>query len=135
MKIEENIYLTKWAKEPIPFGAFQDYIIFESSLNNQFVMHKLELDFITKKLHTLFFEQRKIKYIQIFEEWHECTGFNDIYDCVSILKDVTDTTIEALSCITDVISDDYGDLHPKDLEALIRFLIENQSGIISFRQE
>lgn len=134
MKIEENIYLTKWAKEPIPFGAFQDYIIFESSLNNQFVMHKLELDFITKKLHTLFFEQRKIKYIQIFEEWHEVTGFLGADDCVSILKDIEDT-IDAMSYLDVLDSNDYGQLNQKDLDALRKFFIENQSVIISFRRE
>lgn len=134
MKVEKNIYLTKWAKEPLPFGAFQDYIIFESSLNNQFVMHKLELDFIAKKLHTLFFEQRKIKYIQIFEEWHEVTGFLGADDCVSILKDIEDT-IDAMSYLDVLDSNDYGQLNQKDLDALRKFFIENQSAIISFRRE
>lgn len=64
---------------------------------------------------------KKSKYIQLIREWNECTGFNDINEKPSILKDNEDT-IHAIEQIEGVDKLEFAKMTNDDLKLLLAFL-------------
>jgi hypothetical protein len=130
----ENCYKTKWAQEPPPYGAFEDYVILETESGALFIMHDAEFNWICENLYNLYDNKRKIGYIQILREWNETKGFDDIDGIPSKINDVSDT-IKALSRLEPLTKPSFGELLNDDLEKLILFLRNNESSMIVIKKE
>ncbi len=125
---------TYWSKESPPFGAFDDYVIIESSdKNERILIRPEEFNFLTSELFKNW-KKGKSKYIQILKEWNECSGFNDINETSSEILDVMDT-IDALRMINGVAKVEYNTVTKNDLKLIIDFLISNQNKKLRIRKE
>jgi len=88
-----KVYYTKNAQEDPPWGAFDDEVVFHSEEDSEsFVMREDEFDWLAHRLFEIW-QRKQSPYIQILKEWQTCIEFQDIGSPVSIIPDVTDTTI------------------------------------------
>lgn len=130
----ENNYKTKWVKEPVPYGSFEDYVTMETDSGVSFTMHQAEFDWIAERLYDLYQKEKKIKYIQILREWNETTGFEDIDGTPSTIVDILET-IAALSYLEPLVAPPFGEPSKDDIENLKIFLKTNESSVINIRKE
>ena len=83
-------YRTTWSKKHPPYGAFDDYVVFKSiRAQYKFLIRPEEFDFIMEKAFNLW-QEGKIGYIQILKGWNESSGYNDVDDIPTIIKDIDD---------------------------------------------
>ncbi|MCO7223896.1 hypothetical protein [Pleionea sp. CnH1-48] len=123
--MEKFIYRTQWAKEPAPYGAFDDYVIFDVDSGASFQMHEAEFDWLASQLHQLCFKENQVPYLQIVKEWNECIGFYDDEETSSVIGDRVDT-LSALSKVKARIETDWGELSQSDLMSL-HVLVQTRS--------
>ena len=125
-KNQMNEIKTSWSKESPPYGAFDDYVIFESiDKNERILIRPEEFDFLIAQLFENW-KKRKSKYIQILREWNECSGFNGIDEKPSIILDNRDS-INAIKLIKGVKEMKFATLTKRDVETLLVFLIRNET--------
>ena len=127
-------YNTKCSLEPLPYGAFEDYVILRSCSGASFKMHEAEFDWIARQLYDLYQTREEVAYIQILKEWNELVGFCSVEEKPSQILDLSDT-VEAISQITASAEDVWGEPTGTDLIALCRFLNRNMSCDITIEKE
>jgi hypothetical protein len=127
-------YRTTWSKEDPPYGAFDDYVVFESMLDGDRVYVRPEEfnDLMGKVFDS--FQEGKIKYIQVLKEWNELTGFCDIDENPSRLHD-TEEFLDSLRIINGSKEKEFAKIMQDDIQLLVDFLVEHKNEDISVRKE
>jgi hypothetical protein len=129
-----RVYKTCWSKENPPYGAQDDYIIFESiASQHQFLMRPEEFDFIMNKIFDLW-RNGQCSYIPILKDWNELGGFNDIQELPSKLDQV-DELIDTLNFITGSDQRSFAQITQDDLLQLATFLLFFKEEGIMIRKE
>ncbi|MCH2225837.1 MAG: hypothetical protein MK066_13790 [Crocinitomicaceae bacterium] len=117
---------TSWSKEKPPYGAFDYFVIIESSKSKERILIRPEeFEYLTNQLFDNW-KLKKSKYIQLLREWNECTGFNDIEENPSIIKDIEDS-INAIKGIVGVNEVEFAKMTNEDLKLLLVFFERNKS--------
>ena len=125
---------TSWSKEIPVYGAFDDYVIIESTATNErFLIRPEEFEFLTARLFENF-KKGKSNYIKLLKEWNECSGFNEGYEKPSVLLDIKET-IEAIKLIEGVEKMEFALLTKADLEMLLDFLVKNENNSLIIWKE
>lgn len=123
-------FRTSWSKEHPPYGAFDEYVVFESLENhNKFFIRPEEFDFMMGRLFDRW-KEGKIGYIQILKEWNELSGYNDIEELPTTVDNIQEF-IEALKLVEGVDRQEFATMTDKDLKELIDFLVAfNKEGFL-----
>ena len=127
-------YKTKWANESPPYGAFDDYVIFESLIsNNRFLLRPEESNCLMTKLFDKW-QQNKIDYMHVLKDWNESLGAWS-GGGTTLITDLP-KFIEAIRLIdTTHNSERYGDMTSQDIGRLVEFLTNHQDEEISIHCE
>jgi hypothetical protein len=127
-------YRTTWSREDPPYGAFDDFVVFESMLHgDRMYIRPEEFGDLMSRVSDCYQEGR-IKYIQILKEWNELTGFCDIDETPSRLHDIKEF-IDSLRMIRGAKNKEFAKIMQDDIQLVIDFLVEHQNGDISIRKE
>ncbi|WNJ17148.1 hypothetical protein [Pontibacter sp. G13] len=125
---------TSWSKQSPPYGAFDDYVIIESSeAQERICIRPEEFEYVANQLFDNW-KLKKSKYIQMLREWNECTGFNDMEGNPSILTDIEDS-IHAIKGIEGVHEVEFSKMTHEDLKLLLGFFERNQNGVLKIWKE
>ena len=116
---------TEGCTRELPYGALDYHIIIESrTANEKFLIRPEEFNYLAEHLFKNW-QAGKSKYIQLLQEWNECTGFFNDEGTPSILSDLQDT-IYAIQQVEGVERLVYGKMTHNDLALLIAFLEQNK---------
>ncbi|RAW00755.1 hypothetical protein [Pseudochryseolinea flava] len=128
-------FKTKWASELPPWGAFDDYVILESSItHDKFITRPEEFNFMMDNLFAKW-QEKKIEYIQVLKDWNECLGAWSVEASLTVIEDLPNF-IDTIKLIDGVDNGEaYGILENRDLKRLMEFLIHHQDERISIREE
>lgn len=115
-------YRTTWSKQPPPYGAFDDYVIFESLKNHHtFRLRPEEFNWLMEQMYDHWIK-RKSTYHQVLREWNEGTGFEDGRETPLVIEDVH-TFLDALSLIEGSEEKVFGRMTREDIQLLMNFLL------------
>lgn len=127
-------YRTFWSKESPPYGAFDDYVIFESlDRSYKFLIRPEEFNFIMGKIWDLW-RAGATGYFEILKDWNESTGFNDIEELPSIIHEIQEF-INALMLVKGVNQPEFAQATIEDIQELIKFLNTHRDKGILIRKE
>lgn len=127
-------YRTIWSKDEPPYGAFDDYIVIESSKNsNRFLIRPEEFDFMMDRVFNKW-KDREIPYFKTPTNWNEIKGFNDIDEVPEPIEDPKEF-INALKKINGTDKKEFAAMLDDDIKNLIQFLTIHKKEGFYIRKE